>query len=57
MPSAPDYSWLQWIKIKLGLRDNEYDTGTPGKPRPLTGITRQAMQNIPPNQKPPSSLL
>ena len=36
--SKPDYSWLQWIKIKLGLRDNEYDTATPGEPREMTGI-------------------
>ncbi len=43
MRSNPDYSWLQWFKIKLGLRDNEYDTATPGPSRPMTGILRQIM--------------
>jgi hypothetical protein len=39
--SEPDYSLLQRIKIWLGLRDNEYDTGKPGPSRPLTGLFSQ----------------
>lgn len=38
MPTTPDHSWLQWLKIKLGLRDNEYDTGKPGKSRNAKGL-------------------
>ena len=43
--TEPDYSWLQWLKIKLGLRDNEYDTAKPGPERPMTGILTQAIVN------------
>ncbi len=44
---TPDYSWLQWIKIKLGLRDNEYDTATPGPERPMTGL----LASLPPEKR------
>lgn len=44
MASQPDNSWLQWLKIKLGLRDNEYDTATPGPERPMTGVLTQIMK-------------
>jgi len=45
--AEPNYSWLQWIKIKLGLRDNEYDTATPGPERPMTGL----LSSLPPEKR------
>jgi hypothetical protein len=36
--SKPRHSLVQRLKVWLRLRENEYDTGSPGPERPMTGI-------------------